>query len=955
LLQRIGPRYAELLHRHHTIIRGVVAATSGTEEGVEGDGFFVSFPAPSAALGAAVEAQLRLEHEAWPRDARIRVRMGLHRGDVEATQTGLVGLAIHHAARIAAAGHGGQIVVSEATRTSLTELPPSVQLRSLGNHRLRDVGAMVLYQVTHPALAGEFPPLRSQGQARHNLPAPLTTFVGRAAEASAVGGLLAHRRLVTLTGAGGSGKTRLALHIAAEELPRHQDGVWFVDLAPLNEGADIVPTVGAALGLGDRQLDVIISALVDQEGLLVVDNCEHVHASAAEVISRILAGCARMGVLATSRQRLGIMGEAVFPLPPLSLPTAKGAVGDAFQSDAFQSEAVRLFVDRAALARPDYRPADDIDFLVDICRRLDGMPLSIELAAARIGGLHAHQIADRLHDQLNVLVSDACNLPARQRTLRATLDWSYGLLEQDERTVLRGLAIFPDSCDLAAVEAVCGPALRHGTALLDVLASLREKSMVRVVDAAGTRFGLHEAIRQYAREAASAEGEEDSLRARHAAWFAALADGLAGGPQPGGERAWIDCHDTERTNLRTAAEHLLQHDVGTALGMLLAIEPGVAFTTQTRWVYDLLSTAAATASGAPRGDRARALVALMPDAPGREAVDRLLDEALSLARGVGDPVVEAVVHAQAALRDAERGHGAVDEAEVRIAVDAADRAGGGLWPYIIRRDIATRSPPRLADLLGRGALAKAEEHAFETFAAIARSILADVAAFEGRSRDALAMADEIMPLLDTLIDGSMNSLQLFPLIEGEHGDLERAIRLAEHIRARLLSRPRDPGIVGGVCSVGGYLLARAGELDRAEELTDQASRVFGTSTASFVAALHLVTRSMICRQRGQPGRAGRALASSQDAGWIRGLTDIEMRVLEELAAVALELGHPQAAADLLVSSDERRERDGKPVSPARRGEIDELRARVDARDARSLEQQGVQAVLRALLESADHP
>ena len=407
LLQRIGPRYTPLLERHHQIISAAVAGSAGTVQGTEGDSFFATFDSASAALSAAVDAQVALQAEAWPADAPIRVRMGLHVGGVATTSAGLVGLAIHHAARITSAAHGGQIVVSREAKAVTAWLPPDVSLRSLGTHQLRDVGLMQLFQVEHPDLPQQFPALRLKGGGRNNIPAPLTSLIGREQAVAAVQRLLHEHRLVTLTGPGGCGKTRLAVGAASSMVGRFADGVWFVDLAAIADDGDVAASVAVAVGVDVTSL---LSSVADRQMLVILDNCEHVLESSSSVVSEMLEAAPDLTVLTTSRSLLGLPGEQVFSVPPLELP-AEGEAPD----EAVKCEAVRLFLARAALVRQGYRPtSDELGHIVTVCRGLEGLPLAIELAAARLRTLTARELAQRLDRPLSTLIGGPRGAPARR-------------------------------------------------------------------------------------------------------------------------------------------------------------------------------------------------------------------------------------------------------------------------------------------------------------------------------------------------------------------------------------------------------------------------------------------------------------------------------------------------------------------------------------------------------------
>jgi predicted ATPase/class 3 adenylate cyclase len=481
LLKALGSGYRDVLERHAAIMREALAEYEGVEVSTEGDAFFAAFRSAPMAVAAAVAAQQRLANEPWPVGHPVRVRMGLHTGEGRRGGDSYVGLDVHRAARIAAAGHGGQVLLSAASR-SLVEaaLPEGVTLRDLGMHRLKDLDQPEhLGQLVINGLEQEFPAIRTL-ETPTNLPAELTSFVGREREVDEALELLSTTRLLTLTGPGGAGKTRLAIRIAARLQSAYADGVFFVDLAPLTDPGLVLPTVARTLGLSDQAQRSIVDLLKDhlelQNVLLVLDNFEHVLA-AREGIQDLLAAAPRVKVLVTSRSRLSLYGEQEFPVPSLALPD-RGAIGDLDRLS--QYEAVALFVERARAAEPAFGITNEnAPAVAEICVRLDGLPLAIELAASRVRLLEPGEILARLEQRLPLLTAGGANLPERQRTLRGAIDWSYELLEAPHRSLFRRLSIFAGGCTLMAVEAVCNPGGELGLDTLEGMASLVDQSLLR--------------------------------------------------------------------------------------------------------------------------------------------------------------------------------------------------------------------------------------------------------------------------------------------------------------------------------------------------------------------------------------------------------------------------------------------------------------------------------------------
>ena len=506
LLHALGAEgYAEALAEHRRILREACAAHGGVEVDTQGDALFVAFPTAPGALAAAQQARAQLA------GGPIRVRMGLHTGTPHLTAEGYVGADVHRAARIAAAGHGGQILVSAAS----VALLDSDELRDLGLHRLKDLSAPErIYQLG----PDEHPPLKSLHQT--NLPVPATPFLGRQSELAEVGALLARDdvRLVTLTGPGGTGKTRLALQAAALAADAFPGGVWWVPLAPLRDPALVLASAGQALGAsGD-----LAEHIGDTRLLLLLDNFEHLVDSAAD-LAPVLASCPNLTLLVTSREALHLGGEHEYAVDPLQ-----------------RTEAVELFLTRALAARRDFAANGEVAL---ICERLDDLPLAIELAAARVKVLSPRALLERLEQRLPLLAGGGRDLPDRQRTLRATIEWSHELLTQDEQRLFARLAVFRGGCTLGAAESVAD-------ADLDTLQSLVDKSLVRVRE---DRFWMLETIREFALERLNASGQADELRRRHADHFLAMAEEGSPGFE-GRSKARLERFEREHDNFRAALD-----------------------------------------------------------------------------------------------------------------------------------------------------------------------------------------------------------------------------------------------------------------------------------------------------------------------------------------------------------------------------------------------------------------
>src|ERR1700712_1826585 len=539
----------------------LVAARGGTrpvEQG-EGDSFVVAF----ARASDAVQCALQLQRAPL---APIRLRIGVHSGEVQLRDEGnYIGPTINRTARLRDLAHGGQTVLSGATEPLvLDQLPPYVTLTDLGTHTLRDLPRPErVIQLCHPDLSNEFPPLRTANIiAAHNFPAQLTSFIGRQKERAEVRQLLADNRLVTLTGVGGTGKTRLATQVAIESAHDFPDGAWYVDLAPISVPELVPTTVARSLGLtdqpGQQTMDTVQRFLRDRELLAVLDNCEHLIEATAGLIAELLGSCPGLTLLTTSREPLGVSGEVTWGVPSLSL----------------SDEAVELFVDRARRARPDFTVTNDnLTAVTEMCRRLDGLPLAIELAAARIRALSVKDIVDSLHDRFRLLTGGARTVVRRQQTLRASVDWSHALLSDSERIMFRQLAVFVGGFDLDAAHAVAGADTTERYQVLDQLTLLVEKSLVVADDdARGTRYRLLETVRQYALEKLGESGEADATRDRHRDHFAAMAAGLDT-PATNYE-CQLTSTESELANLRAAFGWSLEnHRLDLALTLTSSLQP----------------------------------------------------------------------------------------------------------------------------------------------------------------------------------------------------------------------------------------------------------------------------------------------------------------------------------------------------------------------------------------------
>jgi predicted ATPase/class 3 adenylate cyclase/DNA-binding CsgD family transcriptional regulator len=597
----------------------------------EGDSFVIAFNRAGDAVACAVDLQLAAL-------LPIRLRLAVHTGDVQLRDEGnYIGPAINRAGRLRDLAHGGQTVVSGATEAMVIDsLPAKAWLADLGTFQLRDLPRPErVLQLCHPDLRNDFPPLRtSKTVATHNLPSRLTSFIGRGEQLAEVRQALETNRLVTLTGAGGVGKTRLGLEVAASMADELDGGVWFVDLAPIADPDLVAIAAARALGLPDqpgRSTTATLLGFIGERPMLVVlDNCEHLLDETAALIKTLLDSCAGLRLLVTSREPIGVAGEVTWRVPSLS-------IGD---------EAVELFVDRARLARPDFS-ATDVAAVTEICRRLDGVPLAIELAAARVRALSVDEIRDSLHDRFRLLTGTTRMAVRRQQTLRASVDWSHALLTESERVLFRRLAVFVGGFDLAAARAVAGDSDVERYQVLDQITLLVDKSLVVAESTSGaTRYRMLETVRQYALEKLAESGEGDDVRARHRDHYLGIA-GLLEDPAEACDEQRLERVEAEMDNLRAAFNWCLDSgDIDTALRCASLLVPlwlarGRIHESLTGWF-----NAALRESEGHRGDvtpavsvRALADRALMHTwVIGLDSAD-CAEEALTMAREIGDPAL----------------------------------------------------------------------------------------------------------------------------------------------------------------------------------------------------------------------------------------------------------------------------------------------------------------------------
>ncbi len=633
-------RHDEILHRTIATHRGHVIKSTG-------DGILAVFSDARDAVGAVVEAQRALGAEDWGA-APLRVRMGLHSGAAETRDGDYFGTAVNRAARLTAVAHGGQVLLSLATEQLVREgLPSEIELVDLGEYQLRDLArAERIFQVRADGLERQFPRLASVGAEPTNLPVQLTSFVGRRDELKELAELLDEARLVSLVGSGGCGKTRLAVEVAGEALERFRDGAWFVDLAGVSDPELVVQTVATALGeqeeAGRSYRDTVLSYLRGREILVVLDNCEQLIQPCAELADALLRACPSLRMITTTREPLGVAGEVTWRVPSLSVPPPEASITAEHISEY---GALRLFFDRVERARPGFRRSDETAAIVaEICRGLDGIPLAIELAAARVRLLSLEDVLAGLTDQLRLLGRGPRTAAARHRTIAASIEWSHDLLSEEEQIMLRRISVFSGGFDLDGAEYVgCGSEIDPADAL-DVLAGLVDRSLVSVNDEHDSaRYGVLETIRQFAADRLVRANEAPSIRTRHLEHFVAFAERAAPLLEGRAESEWMDRLEIEHNNLRAALDWSLTEDVESGLRLAAALHyfwyVRGHYSAGSRW-FERLLEADATVAPRVRADALYGDSYLTGWGLGRfNAIIPRLRECLDLARGAGDPRV----------------------------------------------------------------------------------------------------------------------------------------------------------------------------------------------------------------------------------------------------------------------------------------------------------------------------
>ncbi|HYN70021.1 MAG TPA: AAA family ATPase, partial [Candidatus Eisenbacteria bacterium] len=883
---------------HDRLLRSAIESSDGTVIKTTGDGMLAVFNEPVAAVAAALLAQRSLRDAAWGPTGALRVRIAIHSGTAESRDGDFFGPALNRDARILAIGHGGQILLSAAAAVLTRDrLPADVELVDLGSHRLRDLDRPEqVFQVRVADLPRDFPPLLSLSATRSNLPVQLTSFVGREQERAQVEALVDRARLVTLIGTGGTGKTRLMLEAAGEIAARFPDGVWLAELAPLGDTGQIAPEIARAIGApevpGRPALETVAEFLAAKDLLLLLDNAEHLIDGVAHVVSRLLAAAPGLRILTTSREALAVSGEAVVQVPSLSCPPAPvasrpGTVATALDLDAAAgTEAVRLFSERAAATLPSFElSAGNIGAVTEICRRLDGIPLAIELAAARVSAMSPEDIAVGLSDRFRMLTGGRRTAVPRQQTLQALIGWSWDLLTEDDRRLLRRLSVFSGSWTAAAAAravgvdevpgaaevagsaaASAGPAEVDAFLTLDGLTRLVDRSLVLVDRGATTRYRMLETIRQYARERLIESGEANVIADRHFDYFAALA-GVAAVELHGPAMVdWLDRLDAEAENLGSALEWGLESTPEAAVQMCIAM---LAY-----WRLRVAS----------------------PDTE---------------ARVVAATVVARQIAERPAATAAQRALAA------RLLGDAA-----AVWGVSGHAGVAMGWGGEAIELARSG-----DDRSALIAALTGRSI---AAVFSGARDDMREVFDEVLRLATEAGD--------WWTVATAGGGMASGLRMIDPVAAEALlgvaidaaRRISNPYAIAMSAWSQGQLLSGSGRTDEAERWFDEAIGRFAELGDERFA---LATRSELAHAMRRGGRLEEAVAAYRETipAWIRvGNRGAIANQLENVAFLAIEQGHGTRAARLLGAAESLREAASSPMTINEEPEYREWVARLRA-------------------------
>jgi predicted ATPase/class 3 adenylate cyclase/DNA-binding CsgD family transcriptional regulator len=894
LLQQVGVHYTRLLAEYRHVLRTAFQYRNGYEIDTQGDGLFVVFARATDAVLAARDMQRALATHPWPAGITLRARIGLHTGEPSLTPESYVGLDVHRAARIMSAAHGGQVLLSQATSTLVEQdLPDDVKLHDLGEHRLKDLERpQRLLQLVISNLQADFPPLKTLDASPNNLPIQSTPFIGREKELTLIGALLLRNEvhLVTLTGPGGIGKTRMGLHVAAELSEHFPDGTWFVSLAPLSDPDLVIPTISQALGLPEAReqspLEQVKHALKQKQTLLLLDNFEQVGA-AALAVADLLAGCPRLKVLVTSREGLHVRAEHAYAVPPLQLPEPKHLPDLVALS---QYEAVALFIERTQAVKSDFQVTNaNAEAVAEICIRLDGLPLAIELAAARIKVLPPQALLALLDQRFTLLTRGAQDAPVRHQTLRNTISWSYQLLHADEQGLFRQLSVFVGGCTLQAIEEVCAAVGKSNGVeqVLDGVASLIDKSLLQQIEHEGDepRYMMLETIREYGLETLAVSGEMEVLRQAHASYYLMLAEEME--PKLLGAEQFNRL-EREHDNLRAAFHWLIEREetemalrLGGSLWWFWGMRNHISEGRQ--WMERAFSQGSEV-----RDDvRAKALncLGLLVYWQGDyNRAENLCGESLALFRKIGD------------------------------------RAGVATSLSNLGLIETTRSNYAAASSLAEEALAIWREIGGKGYLGFSLNILAEVAIKQGEYSKARERAEEAATFLRGTGDlGVLSNSQLF-LVETMFylGDHAGASALAEE-NLRLNREIGDLASIAAALAFLGQVALHRGDYMMAHELLEESVTLAREKQEPLYISRSLSKLAQVLTVEGSFTKA--RLLYEESLSIAHDKWDIAFS-LQGLATVAAAQGNLVWAACLLGAAEALRESIGAPIPPVYRADYE---------------------------------
>jgi len=893
LWERHPAEMTAALARHDALMRAAIARHDGRVFATGGDAFCAAFHTAADALAAAVEAQRWVAREPWPEPTRVKVRMALHTGAAEVRGDDYFGPPLNRVARLLSAGHGGQVLLSQATQELVRDsLPAKVALRDMGERRLKDlIRHERVYQLVAPDLAVEFPPLKTLDARQHNLPLQLTSFVGREREMREVKDLLRSSRLVTLTGAGGAGKTRLALQAAADLIDDFAHGVWFADLAALTDGALVPQTVAASLGIretaGTPVADALLEHARDRELLIVLDNCEHLVQGAAELAQALLAGAAGVRLLATSREPLRIPGEVSYRVPSLPAP---GPQVPAHLGSLSHYAAVQLFIDRARAVLPSFHVDDaNAPAVASICYQLDGIPLAIELAAARVRSLTVAEVNARLDQRFRLLTGGARTALPRQQTLRALIDWSYDLLSAGEQSLLGRVAVFAGGWTRDAAEAVCADPPIAVEDVGDLLVALADKSLV-VAEEHGLamRYRLLETVRQYSRDRLAERDELALRRQRHFEWSLALA--LEAEPRLTGpeQKTWLDRLDAEHDNLRVALESVAGPEGNPVEGLRLAANLFWYWCIRgspsegRAWIAELLA-AAPEADAAVRAKALQSGGSLAWQQGDYAAARELHESGLAMWRALGHRTNEAIALNNLGL--VVRDQGDYRGAELLFDQSAA-----------IHRDAGNRKA--LADSLSNIGLAAKDR--------------GDLALARERYAESLAIRREIGDRRGIAL--ALNNIGVTAFLDG---DLEAARGLFVEALARRRELGDRRGIASSVNNLA-VVAVRQRDYVAAGPLLEETLAIRTEIGDKQGIGFCLCDMGLMAVHQGDVDSALAHLAKSLSIAQQIGDRELVVSALAGFAEAALAGGDPARACRLCGATARLREKLGRPLPPGER-------------------------------------